>query len=288
MKDIWGLGCIVWEVYNGQLSQANDLGRVGKIPKKLAPVYMELVAANPAKRPKPEDKIKSNPSFFRNDIVDVQLFLEEIQIKDDHEKTRFFTNLPAKLDNIPKEICVHKILPELIKAFDYSNAGSLILAPVFKIGKHLDSTEDYQAKIIPCIVKLFSSSDRNARFKLLTQIENFVEHLNGKTVNNEVFPQIQNGFLDKEPIIREKTVIAMIHLAPKLNCSNLDETVVMKHFSRLLRDEQPGIRTNTTVCLGKIARYLHYSTRQKVLISAFGGQFSYRKLESLLCQLTSG
>ena len=119
----------------------------------------------------------------------------------------------------------------------------------------------------------FSSSDRNARFKLLTQIEHFVEHLSNKVVNNDVFPQIQNGFLDKEPIIREKTVIAMIHLAPKLNFSNLDETVVMKHFSRLLRDEQAGIRTNTAVCLGKIARYLHYSTRQKVLIPAFGGKF---------------
>ena len=45
----------------------------------------------------------------------------------------------------------------------------------------------------------------------------------------------------------------------------------MKHFSRLLRDEHAGIRTNTTVCLGKIARSLHYSTRQKVLIPAFGG-----------------
>ena len=259
---------------------------------------MELVAANPSKRPRPAEKIKSLTSsgFFKNDIVDVLLFLEEMQIKDDHEKTRFFSNLLAKLDNIPRDICVNKILPELIKAFDFSNAGALILAPVFKIGKHLE-TEEYQAKIIPCIVKLFSSSDRNARFKLLTQIENFVEHLNNKVVNNDVFPQvsepisacggfhtcmdfhysddllfqIQNGFIDKEPIIREKTVIAMIHLAPKLNSSNLDDTVVLKHFSRLLRDEQPGIRTNTTVCLGKIARYLHYSTRQKVLISAFGG-----------------
>ena len=145
------------------------------------------------------------------------------------------------MDNIPETICVHKILPECINAFDFSNAGALILAPVFKIGKFLN-TEDYQSKIVPCIVKLFSSSDRNARFKLLTQIEHFVEHLNNKVVNNEVFPQIQNGFLDKEPIIREKTVIAMIHLAPKLNKDNLDETAVMKHFSRLLRDEQPGIR----------------------------------------------
>ena len=45
-------------------------------------------------------------------------------------------------------------------------------------------------------------------------------------MNDKVFPQIQNGFLDQEPAIREKTVIAVIHLAPKLNFANLDECVV--------------------------------------------------------------
>ena len=45
---------------------------------------------------------------------------------------------------------------------------------------------------------------------------------------------------------------------------------VLKNFARLqLKDEEGGIRTNTTVCLGKIASYLHPDTRQNVLISAF-------------------
>ena len=86
----------------------------------------------------------------------------------------------------------------------------------------------------------------------------------------------------QEPVIREKTVIAMIHLAPKLNQSNLDDVAVMKHFSRLLRDEQAGIRTNTTVCLGKIAKYLQFSTRQKVLIPAFTGELFNLKAYAMM------
>jgi SCY1-like protein 1 len=61
----------------------------------------------------------------------------------------------------------------------------------------------------------------------------------------------------------------MIHLAPKLSYSNLDEMVVLKHFVRLARDEQGGIRTNTIVCLGKIARHLHPKTRQQALLACF-------------------
>lgn len=45
---------------------------------------------------------------------------------------------------------------------------------------------------------------------------------------------------------------------------------MLRHFARLqAKDEGPGIRTNTTVCLGKIAQHLHPQIRQKVLISAF-------------------
>lgn len=70
---------------------------------------------------------------------------------------------------------------------------------------------------------------------------------------------------------------------------------VLRHFARLQsRDDQGGIRTNTTVCLGKIAPHLHpqgieidrklpenpicnrfffclygFSVRQRVLVSAF-------------------
>ena len=38
------------------------------------------------------EKIKSlSSTFFKNDIIDVMLFLEEVQIKDDQDKSRFFT-----------------------------------------------------------------------------------------------------------------------------------------------------------------------------------------------------
>jgi len=269
--DVWGLGCLIWEVYNAALPAMESLAKLGDIPKSLQPIYKECVGANPSKRPNPTDiitRLKKSPGYFKNDLIDILLFLEELQIKEDSDKSRFYSSLTGLLENCPQIVCQNKILPQLVNAFEYGNAGSAILTPVFKIGKDLDTAE-YQAKIVPCIVKLFSSNDRNARFKLLSQVENFVEHLSGKIVNDQVFPKIESGFLDSEPLIREKTVISMIHLAPKLSYSNLDETVVMKHFTRLARDEQGGIRTNTAVCLGKIARYLHPKTRQQVLLGCF-------------------
>jgi SCY1-like protein 1 len=45
---------------------------------------------------------------------------------------------------------------------------------------------------------------------------------------------------------------------------------LMKHFARLQgQDDQGMIRTNTTVCIGKIAPYINPALRQRILLSAF-------------------
>lgn len=71
--------------------------------------------------------------YFKNDLVDTLLFLEEIQIKDKVEKSRFFSNLSGQLDNFPEGVCTHKILPQLLTAFQYGDAGSAVLSPMFKV-----------------------------------------------------------------------------------------------------------------------------------------------------------
>ncbi|CAG5124135.1 unnamed protein product, partial [Candidula unifasciata] len=241
------------------------------IPQSLIANYCELVSANPRSRPNPAkfiENCRQKGGFMRNTFVDSMMFLEEIQIKDQAEKNKFFASLTPSLDTFPSQFCRNKILPQLLNAFEYGNAGSSILAPMFKIGKLLD-TDEYQRKIVPCVVKLFSSPDRATRVKLLQQVEFFIEHLQSDVVNEKIFPNINTGFMDTNPVVRESTIKAMLHLASKLNYKNLNEEL-MKQFARLqAKDDQGGIRTNTTVCLGKIAGYINPSIRQKILCSAF-------------------
>ncbi|XP_065339794.1 N-terminal kinase-like protein [Cloeon dipterum] len=269
--DMWGFGCLIWEAFNGPLPQSSSLRSLDKIPKPLIPVFNELTGPSPSNRPNPADvidRLRRGGSYFSNNLVDALLFLEEIQIKDKNEKNKFFSSLTDKLDLFPESICRHKILPQLITAFEYGDAGSPVLAPLFKLGKMLPEIE-YQKKIVPCVVKLFSSNDRATRIRLLQQLELFIDHLQPSTVNDQIFPQLANGFMDTNPTIREQTIKSFLHLAPKLNYNNLN-VETLRQFARLqAKDDQGGIRTNTTVCLGKISPHLHPQIRQKVLISAF-------------------
>uniref|UniRef100_A0A8D1LJ39 N-terminal kinase-like protein n=1 Tax=Sus scrofa TaxID=9823 RepID=A0A8D1LJ39_PIG len=231
--DMWRLGCLIWEVFNGPLPRAAALRNPGKIPKSLVPHYCELVGANPKVRPNPArflQNCRAPGGFMNNRFVETNLFLEEIQIKEPAEKQKFFQELSKSLDSFPEDFCRHKVLPQLLTAFEFGNAGAVVLTPLFKVGKFL-SAEEYQQKIVPVVVKMFSSTDRAMRIRLLQQ--------------------------------------SMLLLAPKLNEANLN-VELMKHFARLqAKDEQGPIRCNTTVCLGKIGSYLSASTRHRVLTSAF-------------------
>lgn len=69
------------------------------------------------------------------------------------------------------------------------------------------------------------------------------------------------GFTDMTPVVREQTVKAILTIITKLS----DRTIngdLLKYLAKTANDEQPGIRTNTTICLGRIARSLGANVRQ--------------------------
>ena len=63
------------------------------------------------------------------------------------------------------------------------------------------------------------------------------------------------GFTDVAPLIREQTVKAVLTVVPKLS-DRIVNGELLRYLAKTANDEQPGIRTNTTICLGKIARNL--------------------------------
>lgn len=170
--DSWGLGCLIWEIFNGFLVDQEKLKSLGKISKKIGPQYASLIAANPRSRISIQDfvtKAQQPNGYFKNVFIESMVFLEEIQIKDSVEKNRFFSNLNNRLDSFPSDVCTNKILPLIITSLEYGEASTNVLELLFKIGKGLPETE-YQKKMVPCIIKLFSSKDRSIRSKLLKEV----------------------------------------------------------------------------------------------------------------------
>lgn len=56
-----------------------------------------------------------------------------LQIKEPSEKQQFFQDLSDNLDSFPEDFCKHKVLPQLLTAFEFGNAGAVVLTPLFKV-----------------------------------------------------------------------------------------------------------------------------------------------------------
>lgn len=160
-----------------------------------------------------------------------------------------------------------KVLPELLKSVEFGGGGPKAFSLVMKIATKL-SSDDFDSRVTPVIIRLFQNPDRAIRVCLLDNLPLMIDRLSQKIVNDKIFPNLVSGFSDLAPVVREQTLKSVLTIIGKLS----DRTIngeLLKCLAKTANDEQPGIRTNTTICLGKIAKNLGTSSRSKVLIAAF-------------------
>lgn len=265
--DSWGMGCLIYEIFSGtRLSKTEELRNTSSIPKSLLPDYQRLLSSMPSKRLN-TSKLIENSEYFQNKLVDTIHFMEVLSLKDSVEKDTFFRKLPTLSDQLPRQIVLKKILPLLASALEFGSAGALALTALMKMGSWLPP-EEFSIKVLPTIVKLYSSNDRAIRVGLLQHIDQYGESLSAQIVDEQVYPYVSTGFNDTSAFLRELTLKSILVLAPKLSQRTMSGSL-LKYLSKLQVDEEPAIRTNTTILLGNIANYLNEGTRKRVLINAF-------------------
>eukprot|EP00727_Mastigamoeba_balamuthi_P012292 m51a1_g7686 hypothetical protein (1273) ;mRNA; r:30894-36078 len=186
-----------------------------EIPRELQVAQQRLVYADPNRRPAALQIIES--PYFANPYAEALDFLENIAIKDPTDKDSFFgKKLPPLLDEFPPAVCKYKILPALIEAIEFGHctAPAKVIGPLLRLGKSL-TQEEFSQKVTPQIVKWFASPDKSLRMSLLENIETYVEYISQSIMNDQIFPNICNGFVDPMAQIRDLTVRSMIPLVPK-------------------------------------------------------------------------
>ena len=187
----------------------------------------------------------------------------------------------AETNDFPEDFFKIKILPELLKSAEFGGGGPRVFALVMRISTKL-SDEEYTSQITPVVIRLFSSPDRALRVCLLDNLPLMVDHLSSKLVTDKIFPQMVShcvwytcieyssqsckvtGFSDLAPLVREQTVKAVLVIISKLS-DRVINGELLRHLAKTANDDQPGIRTNTTICLGKIARNLGQSVSVPVV-----------------------
>ncbi|KAL2202765.1 kinase-like protein [Sarocladium strictum] len=268
--DAFGFGTVVFEVFNGDYTGPDQAGVTKNIPPTMQSSYRRLCNANPKARISVGnflDQGSRSGAFFDSPLIKMTEGIDNLGVKSEAERDQFLSDLDDLSDDFPEEFFKLKVMPELMKSVEFGGGGPKALGVVLKIAAKLPA-EDFDSKVIPFVVRLFSNPDRAIRVCLLDSLPVMIDRLPQKIVNDKIFPQLVTGFTDMAPVVREQTLKSVLTIITKLS----DRTIngeLLKHLAKTANDEQPGIRTNTTICLGKIAKNLGTSTRSKVLIAAF-------------------
>ncbi|OJD33634.1 protein kinase [Diplodia corticola] len=269
--DAYGFGTVVFETFNGSFQGTDQLGQIKSIPPTMQQSYRRLINPSPKARSSVGqflDQGQRAGGFFQTPLISLTEGIENLGLKGEVERDELLSQLEDVSDDFPEEFFKMKVLPELLKSVEFGGGGPKVFGLVMKIASKL-ADEEYDAQITPVIVRLFQSPDRAIRVCLLDNLPLMIDHLSNKIVNDKIFPQMVTGFSDTAPVLREQTVKAVLTVTPKLS-DRIVNGELLRHLAKTANDEQPGIRTNTTICLGKIARNLGASSRTKVLTAAFG------------------
>ncbi|KAK2045988.1 ARM repeat-containing protein [Colletotrichum somersetense] len=268
--DSFGFGCLIFEVFNGDFMGSDQAGQTKNIPPTMQQSYKRLVNPNPKARVSVGHFLEQGQrsgSFFDSPLIKLTEGIENLGVKTEAEREQFLDDLDQLTDDFPEDFFKMKVLPELIKSVEFGGGGPKAFSVVMKIANKLPN-EDFDSKITPVVIRLFSNPDRAIRVCLLDSLPMMIDRLTQKVVNDKIFPQLVTGFTDVAPVVREQTLKSVLIIISKLS----DRTIngdLLKYLAKTANDEQPGIRTNTTICLGKIAKNLGTSSRSKVLIAAF-------------------
>ncbi|KAI5269971.1 ARM repeat-containing protein [Aureobasidium subglaciale] len=280
--DSYDFAILVIEVFNGSFSGSEQVGQTKGIPVNMHASYKRLAHANPKTRLSVAHFVeqgRKSGSFFDTPLIQLTDGIDNLGLKTETEREDFVRELEAvaEADDFPEDFFKVKVLPELLKSLEFGGGGPKVLSLVMRIGKKL-SDEEYEATITPVVVRLFSSPDRALRVCLLDNLPHMIDHMPQKIVTNGIYPQMVKsrrkekyrvtGFTDLAPLVREQTVKAVLVVVPKLS-DRIINGELLRYLAKTANDEQPGIRTNTTICLGKIAKNLGTSSRTKVLVAAF-------------------
>ena len=269
--DSWRLGVLIYKLFNIEAYTItnDDLLKGKNIPKSLLAAYKKLLSTSVTVRPTVEQFLKNGEhTYFNTNLINCYKELDEFGLRNDQEKLQFFQNLEVVKEDAPPGFMENRILPELSNFFNHSpENAAFALRYILTFGEVLPDSSKI-ALIKPVILKAFTLPDRQIRVLLLASLPKFMEILTKSDISDRIFQYFVTGFSDSNPAIREETIKSVLVIAPKLSDRQLNNEL-LRFLAKTQSDEKPEIRTNTTICLGKIAEHLNKSSRASVLATAF-------------------
>ncbi|KAH9062370.1 armadillo-type protein [Lactarius vividus] len=285
--DAYALALLIFNLFNPGVSHPSFLDPPynppqpsvrGAIPPSLWPSFKKMLNPNPKGRLTPKalldvgmaESLGESGGFFGgNRLFKICEGLGNFGLMTDGERATLLRMIKDVTPTLPPTFSTRLILPALLNSLSLTTmttSAPSIVPLVVQLGSYV-LPDEYKTLVLEPLVKLFSNPDRGTRMALLDALPEFADKLDKQMVSDKIWPNLQTGFTDTIPVLREATVKAIGLLSDKFTERILNNDL-LRHLARLQSDLEPPIRTNSIILIGRLGPTLGPNTRRKVLGAA--------------------
>ncbi|KAH9037090.1 armadillo-type protein [Lactarius pseudohatsudake] len=285
--DAYALALLIFNLFNPGVSHPSFLDPPynppqpsvrGAIPPSIWPSFKKMLNPNPKGRITPKalldvgmaESLGESGGFFGgNRLFKICEGLGNFGLMTDGERATLLRMIKDVTPTLPPTFSTRLILPALLNSLSLTTmttSAPSIVPLVVQLGSYA-LPDEYKTLVLEPLVKLFSNPDRGTRMALLDALPEFADKLDKQMVSDKIWPNLQTGFTDTIPVLREATVKAIGLLSDKFTERILNNDL-LRHLARLQSDLEPPIRTNSIILIGRLGPTLGPNTRRKVLGAA--------------------
>lgn len=248
--DAYAFGVFVSDI----LDTRADLGDAGEtFGEKMQSLFLH---ENPQMRPQLSGLL--NDDFFRSSFLEIMTFLNQITIKSEEEKEKFFSSVAFKLTTIPPKVVAKRMLPRLLSRFVLADpiAEKNFLPHLLTPFKE-NSEKDYQLSglspilpedlfsehCIPILTTLWSIRDGHVRMLLLKYFSLYATSFKKDVLENFILPQMLIGLRETDDRIVSATFSSLAVMVPILGAN----VVVGGERKKYFIEGRPKFKTSTTL-----------------------------------------
>ncbi|KAI9453132.1 armadillo-type protein [Lactarius psammicola] len=285
--DAYALALLIFNLFNPAVSYPSFLEPPynppqpsvrGAIPPSLWPSFKKMLNPNPKGRMTPKalldvgmaESLGESGGFFGgNRLYKICEGLGNFGLMSDGERAALLRMIKDASPTLPPAFSTRLILPDLLNSLSLTTmttSAPSIVPLVVQLGSYV-LPDEYKTLVLEPLVKLFANPDRGTRMALLDALPEFADKLDKQVVSDKIWPNLQTGFTDTIPVLREATVKAIGLLSDKFTERILNNDL-LRHLARLQSDLEPPIRTNSIILIGRLGPTLGPNTRRKVLGAA--------------------
>lgn len=248
--DAYAFGVFVSDI----LDTRADLGDAGEtFGEKMQSLFLH---ENPQMRPQLSGLL--NDDFFRSSFLEIMTFLNQITIKSEEEKEKFFSSVAFKLTTIPPKVVAKRMLPRLLSRFVLAdpiaekNFLPHLLTP-FKENSEKDyqlsglspilSEDLFREHCVPILTTLWSIRDGHVRMLLLKYFSLYATSFKRDVLENFILPQMLIGLRETDDRIVSATFSSLAVMVPILGAN----VVVGGERKKYFIEGRPKFKTSTTL-----------------------------------------